>query len=182
MATRPLKFVPKINQVAKRKEISRGEYTYNNSAYYGVVTMVQDQPFGFVNGNQVPLNIIVEQSIARDTMYESLTKFNPTKWKAPIQEYRRITDEERGAGVIIRYIFRKKTTGEFTETAKRRSSTAIDSNAINGSLYDSFELPWKISGEAFEVAAANETTLKKFDQYYPGIKKYLSDYLEFYRK
>ena len=182
MATRPLKFVPKINQVAQRKEISRGEFTYNNVAYYGTVLRVQGQPFGIVNGVQVPLNNISEQEIVRDAMYESLTKFNPTKWKAPVQEYRKITDEERSIGVITRYIFRKKTTSEFTETARLRQISNTDSNTINGTLYDSFQIPWKIAGDVFEVADANETTLNKFEQYYPGIKKYLSDYLEFYRK
>lgn len=182
MANRPLKFVPAISQVNQSKEISRGEFTYNNSAYYGTVIRVQGQPYGIINGTQVPLNSVVEQLVQRDTIYESLTRFNPTSWTVPVQEYRRITDEDRKAGVITRYIFRKKTTGEFVETARYRQVSLLDSPAINGSLYDSFELPWKISGEAFEVAAANETTLKKFDQYYPGIKKYLSDYLEFYRK
>ncbi len=68
------------------------------------------------------------------------------------------------------------------ETAKTRKITPNDSAAINGSLYESIEVPWKIAGEEFDVRLANEITLTKFEQYYPGIKKYLSDYLEFYRK
>ena len=182
LMNRPLKFVPKIAQATQRNEISRGEFTYNNVPYYGLVIRVQGEPYGIVNGRRVALNDTTDAIVTRNSIYESLTKFNPTKWIVPVQEYRKVTDEERAVGVITRHLFRKRTTGEFVETAKTRKITPNDSAAINGSLYESIEVPWKIAGEEFDVRLANEITLTKFEQYYPGIKKYLSDYLEFYRK
>ena len=51
--------------------------------------------------------------------------------------------------------------------------------AINGKMYDKFELRWKIVGDEEEIKKTNTLTLNRIEEHNRGIKQYLGDLTEF---
>lgn len=118
--------------------------------------------------------------------------YKPNDYVAPISYYPKVTQEDYNRGYIERYFTKKRNdTGHNIIEINESTYSGINTNGpIDGNLYAKYKLKWKISGKLNDVVKngitvehgiydTNMRVLNKAEIEFKGIKKYLTDKIEF---
>ena len=116
-------------------------------------------------------------------VYRDITTVEVDKFIAPQYHFPKVTAKDLTQGFILRYFVQKKNERSFTtiiEINKDQYEKVAKKNkkAINGTVYDKLLIRWKISGKEEEIKKTNFLTLKRLEQRYTGIIKYLANLTE----
>lgn len=131
----------------------------------------------------VPYKNLSSKSAAAEDIYRNITTVKVDKFIAPKYHYPKKRVKDIANGYIERYFVQKRndiTSTTIMEIDKPQYSKVAKKNkaAIDGKLYNKFQLRWKITGEEEEIKKVNLTTLSRLDRQYTGIRKYLGDLTE----
>jgi hypothetical protein len=132
----------------------------------------------------VPYKDLSSAEAAASDIYRKLTKVNVDQYIAPSYYYPKKREIDISKGYIERYFVQKKnepTITSIVEIDKKQYDKVSITNkeCINGNLYYTFLLRWKITGTEAEIKQINLETLTRLTAKYPGIRQYLGDLTEF---
>lgn len=136
-----------------------------------------------------------ENKIEYESGYVSYIKrddYDPTKYVAPISYYPKPTEEDYANGFFERYFLRKRNEPNLSilEINSPTFNNVRMEGPIDGHLYDKLSIKWKLTGverDIYEngilvehgIYDTNRRMVVQKDVNFKGLKKYLTDYLEF---
>ena len=123
-----------------------------------------------------------KENLAAD-IYRNITTVKVDKFIAPRYYYPKKRTTDIANGYIDRYFVQKKndaSSATITEIDKKQFSKVAQKNkqAINGKLFNKFQLRWKLIGTEEEIKEVNLITLTRLNRKYDGIRQYLGDLTE----
>ena len=132
----------------------------------------------------MPYKDQTDASAVATQLYRNITTVKVDKFIAPKFHYPRVRQKDLSNGYITRYFVQKKnnkTSATIMEINGDQYGKVANKNkqAINGKMYDKFELRWKIVGDEEEIKKTNTLTLNRIEEHNRGIKQYLGDLTEF---
>ena len=135
------------------------------------------------------INVVTQPD---NTMYNSLVK-KSNNFTSPKQIIPIPTNDDYEKGKFVRYFLRRRNYSTFEDMLE------VDANqfklwervgsGINENLYDGLSLDWKLTGPLNDITQSNNVVygvadtnkrmvlLKDYD--FPGLKSFLTDYIEF---
>lgn len=122
--------------------------------------------------------------------------YNPSNYKQPYSYYPDVEDGDYRKGFINRYFLKKRNepNKEIIEISPESYQSYGRKGGIDKNLYLVMELKWLISGNRNDtkneyngivepgVYDTNKRNIYGLDRSFKGIKKYLTNFLEFYKK
>jgi hypothetical protein len=114
--------------------------------------------------------------------YDTLTQTNVKNYITPQQYYPIPTTQDYEQGYVTRYFLRKvNNISDVIIEIDNIQFNKIGSQ-IDPFLYEALALPWKITGFEDDVERTNYKIVRKYNEDYLGLQKYLRNYLELYKK
>ena len=116
-------------------------------------------------------------------IYRDITTVKVDKHIAPQYHFPKVSQTDLNQGFITRYFVQKaneKSAATIIEIDKEQYEKVSKGNskAIDGKIYQKFLLRWKLTGTEEKLKKVNFLTLKRLEQNYKGIIKYLANLSE----
>lgn len=179
-----------LHQVILGKYTPGGEYILDTGDDY--IGMYHVLPNGQVFTESRPATTSVELYVKRIDLSEQAKVYNqimglkPSQYKSPMPIQPIVTLDDYTRGEIQRFFVQKRNNPSATiieiDSDQYNSINVSNNPGINGVIWNKVLIPWKVSlMPKNDVAYLNSVEILKAEQLFPGIKNFLTDYLEFYR-
>ena len=183
MAKRPKIYYPQDQITTGLKTVGKEWMLRNGTEFKGYYHLYKDGMVmtGF-DYDELTSEYLIPYQLKTTFKYDTLTKTNVRNYVAPQQYYPVPTTEDYEQGYVTRYFLRKvNNVSDIIVEINNIQFNKVGSQ-IDPSLYQALALPWKLTGNANDVEQTNYKIVRKYNEDFPGLQKYLRNYLELYKK
>jgi len=131
--------------------------------------------------------------INRNFEYDGIKKITLKPSAKPNPAFVQPTDKDRVKGYFTRYFAVKANGSDIIEITSKDTQGQGSENGLDANLYNTFSIRWKISGPINDIldgmgnikeAGVSDTNIRTINvksETYPPLKKYITNFLEFYQ-